>query len=63
MSESRARLAGAMMAMAAAIEARRRGATSVVIDTLELPAPEKARLKALTPAGYTGKAAELARRA
>lgn len=32
------------------------------IDTLALPAPEKERLKALTPANYTGKAAELARR-
>jgi adenylosuccinate lyase len=33
------------------------------IDSLtELPAPERERLKALTPANYTGKAAELARR-
>lgn len=32
------------------------------IDTLALPAPEKERLKALTPANYTGKAAELAQR-
>ena len=32
------------------------------IDTLELPEAEKARLRALTPAGYTGKAAELAKR-
>ncbi len=32
------------------------------IDTLELPAAEKLRLKALTPATYTGKAAELAQR-
>ncbi len=32
------------------------------IETLALPEPEKARLRALTPAGYTGKAAELARR-
>jgi len=32
------------------------------IDTLALPEPEKARLRALTPGNYTGKAAELARR-
>ncbi len=32
------------------------------IDTLDLPTPERERLKALTPAGYTGLAAELARR-
>ncbi len=32
------------------------------IGTLPLPAADKARLLALTPAGYTGKAAELARR-
>ena len=32
------------------------------IETLELPEAEKQRLRALTPAGYTGKAAELARR-
>jgi adenylosuccinate lyase len=32
------------------------------IDTLALPPAEKARLHALTPAGYTGCAAELARR-
>ena len=32
------------------------------IDTLELPEAEKARLRALTPANYIGKAAELARR-
>ena len=32
------------------------------IDALALPADEKARLKALTPANYIGKAAELARR-
>ena len=32
------------------------------IDKLEIPAPAKARLRALTPAGYTGKAAELASR-
>jgi adenylosuccinate lyase len=31
------------------------------IATLEIPAPEKARLLALTPAGYTGAAAALAR--
>ena len=33
------------------------------IDTLELPAPERDRLKALTPAAYTGLAATLAARA
>jgi len=32
------------------------------IDKLPIPAEEKTRLKALTPAGYIGKAAELARR-
>ncbi len=32
------------------------------IDTLALPAAEKARLRALTPGSYIGKAAELARR-
>ena len=32
------------------------------IDKLEIPAQAKARLRALTPAGYTGKAAELASR-
>jgi len=32
------------------------------IDSLALPAPEKARLHALTPKGYTGIAAALARR-
>ncbi|MEO5699224.1 MAG: adenylosuccinate lyase [Casimicrobiaceae bacterium] len=32
------------------------------IDTLEIPADAKARLKALTPATYIGRAAELARR-
>ena len=32
------------------------------IDTLALPEAEKTRLRALTPASYTGKAAELARR-
>jgi adenylosuccinate lyase len=32
------------------------------IDALALPADEKARLKALTPANYIGKAAELAKR-
>jgi adenylosuccinate lyase len=31
------------------------------IDTLAIPDAEKARLKTLTPASYTGKAAELAR--
>ena len=34
-----------------------------LIRSLEIPAHEKDRLLALTPAGYTGKAAELARRA
>ena len=33
------------------------------IETLAIPAADKERLLALTPAGYTGKAAELARRA
>ncbi|HPO20649.1 MAG TPA: adenylosuccinate lyase, partial [Rubrivivax sp.] len=32
------------------------------IGTLRLPADDKQRLLALTPAGYTGKAAALARR-
>ena len=32
------------------------------IDKLEIPEPAKARLRALSPAGYTGKAAELAKR-
>jgi len=32
------------------------------IETLELPEAEKARLRALTPGSYTGKAAELAKR-
>jgi len=32
------------------------------IDGLAIPADAKARLKALTPATYIGKAAELARR-
>jgi adenylosuccinate lyase len=36
-------------------------ALATFIDTLPLPAEEKARLKALTPAGYTGLAARLAR--
>jgi adenylosuccinate lyase len=31
------------------------------IDTLEIPAAEKERLLALTPAAYTGRAAQLAR--
>ncbi|MCF0254044.1 MAG: adenylosuccinate lyase, partial [Duodenibacillus sp.] len=33
------------------------------IETLEIPADAKARLRELTPAGYIGKAPELARRA
>ena len=37
-------------------------AIAAFIDALELPAAEKARLKAMTPASYTGRAAELARR-
>jgi adenylosuccinate lyase len=36
-------------------------ALATFIDTLPLPASEKARLKALTPAGYTGLAARLAK--
>ena len=32
------------------------------IESLELPEAEKARLRQMTPASYTGKAAELARR-
>ena len=40
-----------------------REALAVFIDGLELPEPERARLKAMTPGSYTGKAAELARRA
>jgi adenylosuccinate lyase len=32
------------------------------IDTLELPEPERARLRAMTPGNYTGMAAALARR-
>ena len=40
-----------------------REAIADFIDTLvEVPAAERARLKALTPAGYTGLAAELATR-
>ena len=35
---------------------------SAFIDTLELPTPERERLKALTPATYIGLAADLARR-
>jgi adenylosuccinate lyase len=37
-------------------------AIAAFIDTLELPAAEKARLKAMTPASYTGRAASLAQR-
>jgi adenylosuccinate lyase len=33
-----------------------------LIRSLEIPEPEKERLLAMTPAGYVGKAAELARR-
>ncbi len=39
-----------------------REAIAAFIDGLELPAAEKARLKALTPASYTGLAAALAKR-
>jgi len=39
-----------------------REALAAFIDSLALPEPEKARLRALTPGNYTGKAAELARR-
>jgi len=39
-----------------------REAIAAFIETLALPEAEKARLRALTPATYTGKAAELARR-
>ncbi len=37
-------------------------AIAAFIDTLELPEGEKARLKAMTPANYTGRAASLAQR-
>ncbi|MCX8086894.1 MAG: adenylosuccinate lyase [Rhodocyclaceae bacterium] len=37
-------------------------ALAAFIDGLAIPEPEKARLKAMTPASYIGKAAELARR-
>ena len=33
------------------------------VGSLDIPAPEKERLLAMTPASYTGKAAELAKRA
>jgi adenylosuccinate lyase len=39
-----------------------REVVAAFIETLELPAAEKQRLHALTPGGYTGMAAELARR-
>ncbi|MBS0449119.1 MAG: adenylosuccinate lyase [Proteobacteria bacterium] len=39
-----------------------REAIAAFIDGLELPEAEKARLKAMTPASYTGQAAALARR-
>jgi len=39
-----------------------REAIGAFIDSLELPAAEKARLKAMTPGSYTGVAADLARR-
>ncbi|MFT3818767.1 MAG: adenylosuccinate lyase [Rubrivivax sp.] len=45
-------------------KAMTREAIVAFVDSLvELPAPERERLKALTPAGYTGLAAALARRA
>jgi adenylosuccinate lyase len=51
------------------LKALTRGVTGITreslhtfIDGLAIPADAKARLKALTPAGYIGKAAELARR-
>ena len=34
----------------------------IFIDALAIPADEKSRLKAMTPATYIGKAAELAKR-
>jgi adenylosuccinate lyase len=37
-------------------------ALAAFIDTLPLPATDKARLRALKPADYTGLAAQLARR-
>jgi adenylosuccinate lyase len=33
------------------------------VDALDIPADAKARLRALTPAGYVGRAAALARKA
>ena len=39
-----------------------REAIAAFIDGLELPETEKARLRALTPGGYTGAAEALARR-
>ena len=39
-----------------------RDTLATFIDGLDLPAAERARLRALTPGNYTGKAAELARR-
>ncbi len=39
-----------------------REAIAAFIDTLELPEAERARLKAMTPGGYTGAAAALAKR-
>ena len=37
-------------------------AIAAFIETLEIPAAERERLLAMTPANYTGRAAELARR-
>jgi adenylosuccinate lyase len=39
-----------------------RDAMAAFIESLALPADDKARLRALTPAGYTGMAAVLAKR-
>ena len=37
-------------------------ALHALIQSLDIPQPEKDRLLAMTPGSYTGKAAELARR-
>ena len=39
-----------------------RAALQAFVQTLEIPAEARARLLALTPAGYTGKAEALAKR-
>jgi adenylosuccinate lyase len=51
-----------LMALTRGKSGMTRASLHAFIDGLELPAEAKARLKALTPAGYVGKAAELARR-